>query len=291
MTIATITIGLVEISALLDGISDDLPIVDAFPGAPPEALLAERERFPGVYGERDAWHLFVRAWLIRHPEGELLMDTGVGATVAMSWFPEPGRLHEALAEAGTAAHHVDTVVLSHIHDDHVGGTVTSEGEPAFPNARYVIQRADLDAARAAGTEPDAHEEGDEEGVAIWETLLAPLEAAGLFDVVEGDAALTGSLELHHAPGHTPGHQVIRVASEGSRALLSADTWNHPAQLAHPGWASAPDGEPGRAAATRRSLLAWLLSHPGTVVIPTHFAEAFGHVASGRDGLATWEPLG
>lgn len=287
MTIATITIGHVEITALLDGISDDLPIVDAFPDAPRHALLAERARFPGVYGENDTWRLHVRAWLVRHPEGELLMDTGVGATVAMAWFPEPGRLHEGLAEAGTAAHHVDTVVLSHIHDDHVGGTVTTDGEPAFPNARYVIQRADLETARANGTAADA---GDEDA-GVWETLLAPLESAGLFEVIDGDRTLTGSLELHHAPGHTPGHQVMRVASEGSRALLSADTWNHPAQLAHPDWTSAPDGEPARAAATRRSMLAWLLSHPGTVVVPTHLAEAFGHVTSGRDGLATWEPLG
>lgn len=286
MTIATITIGHVEVTALLDGISEDIPILEAFPDAPPEALIAERHRFPGVYGADDTWRLTVRAWLVRHPEGELLMDTGVGSTVAMSWFPEPGRLHEALAEAGTAAHHVNTVVVSHIHDDHIGGTVTTEGEPAFPNARFVIQRADLDAARASGSAADA----DEEDVAIWDTLLAPLETAGRFDVVEGDHDLTGSLQLYHAPGHTPGHQVLRITSKGSRALLSADTWNHPAQLAHPDWTSAPDGEPARAAATRRSMLAGLLSHPGTIVAPTHFAEAFGQVVSGRDGLATWEPV-
>lgn len=286
MTIATITIGHVEVTALLDGISEDIPILEAFPDAPPDALLAARDRFPGVYGADDTWRLTVRAWLVRHPEGELLMDTGVGSTAAMSWFPEPGRLHEALAEAGTAAHLVNTVIVSHIHDDHVGGTVTVEGEPAFPNARFVIQRADLDAARTSATAADA----DEEDVAVWDTLLAPLETAGLFDVVEGDHALTGSLRLHHAPGHTPGHQVLRITSKSSRALLSADTWNHPAQLAHPDWSSAPDGAPARAAATRRSMLAGLLSHPGTIVATTHFAEAFGHVVNGRDGLATWEPV-
>ena len=288
MAIETISVGHVEVTALLDGVADlpDLPITEAFPDAPPEALLAERERSPGVYGSDGAWRLHVRAWLVRQPGGDILMDTGVGSTVAMDWFPEPGRLLQALAEAGTVAHRIETVVISHVHDDHVGGTVTTGGEPVFPNARHVIQRTDLDAARAAGTATDA----DEEDAAIWRTLLAPLDTAGMFDVVDGDVALTDGLTLHHAPGHTPGHQVMRIESEGARALLSSDTWNHPAQFAHPDWSSGPDGDPVRAAATRRSMLAGLLSHPGTIVAPTHFAEAFGRVARGRGGLAAWEPL-
>jgi glyoxylase-like metal-dependent hydrolase (beta-lactamase superfamily II) len=287
MTIERFTVGHVQVTALLDGVTDDMPIVEAFPDAPPDALLAARARFPGVYGRDDAWRLHVRAWHVRHPGGELLVDTGVGSTVAMAWFPEPGRLLDALAEAGSAADRIDTVVLSHIHDDHIGGTVTSGGRPAFPGARYVIQAADLEAARTAGTAVEA----DDEDVTFWETLLAPIEDAGLFDVVEGDVPLTDALELHHAPGHTPGHQVLRIASEGSRLVVAADTWNHPAQLAHPDWSSAPDADLPEAAATRRSLLAWLLSHPGTVVAPTHFAEAFGRVVTGSDGLTDWEPAG
>lgn len=284
----TISIGHVEVTALLDGVADlpDLPITEAFPDAPSEALLAEREHSPGVYGQDGAWRLHVRAWLVRHPGGEILMDTGLGSTVAMEWFPERGCLLDALAEAGTAAHHIETVVISHVHDDHVGGTVTAGGGLVFPNARHVIQRTDLDAARTAGTATDA----DEEDAAIWETLLAPVDAAGMFDVVDGDVSLTGTLALHHAPGHTPGHQVMRIESEGARGLLSSDTWNHPAQFAHPDWSSGPDGDPVRAAATRRSMLAGLLSHPGTIVAPTHFAEAFGRVGSGQGGLAAWEPL-
>lgn len=287
MTIETFTVGRVAVNALLDGVADDMPIVEAFPDAPPDALLAERERSPGVYGENDAWRLRVRAWHVRHPGGELLVDTGVGSTVAMAWFPEPGRLLDALTEAGSAPERIDTVVLSHIHDDHIGGTVTSEGAPTFPDARYVIQAADLETARAAGTAADAQDED----VAFWETLLAPIEAAGLFDVVEGDVPLTDELALHHAPGHTPGHQVLRIASKGSRLVVAADTWNHPAQLAHPDWTSAPDADPAGAAATRLSMLAWVHSHAGTVVAPTHFTEAFGRVVTGPDGLASWEPVG
>src|SRR5207247_8802200 len=104
----------------------------------------------------------------------------------------------------------------------------TDGGPAFPRARYVIQRADRDWER------DAARAGENP---TWTALLEPLADAGVLDVVEGDHRLTDSIELHHAPGHTPGHQVIRIASGGGRALLAADTWNHPLQLAHPEGAS------------------------------------------------------
>jgi glyoxylase-like metal-dependent hydrolase (beta-lactamase superfamily II) len=285
MTIATIAVGHVEVTALLDGLADlsDMPIVAAFPDAPPDALLAQKAAHPGVYGEGDSWRLHVRAWLVRHPARDLLVDTGVGSTLSMSWYPEPGWLHEALAEAGTAADLIDTVVITHVHDDHVGGTVTSDGEPAFRNARHVIQHADLEMMRSATAD-------DEEALAIWQTLLAPLDDADMFEVIDGDVPLADGIWLHHAPGHTPGHQVVRIESEDRRLLISGDTWNHPAQFANPDWSSAPDADPTGAAATRRALLSGLLSHPGTIVAPTHFAEAFGHVVSDPAGLAVWDPL-
>ena len=96
--------------------------------------------------------------------------------------------------------------------------------------------------------------------------------------LEGDTSLSEHLELRHAPGHTPGHQVLRVASEGSRALLSADAFNHPAQLAHPDWPSGSDDDVDDAIATRRAILAELAAHRETVLAPTHFAESFGRVA-------------
>jgi glyoxylase-like metal-dependent hydrolase (beta-lactamase superfamily II) len=281
----TLQVGTVRIDALLDG-DDELgeSIATQFPDIPEVDLLAWRERAPGVHGPSGGWRLRSRAWLVHHPGGLLLMDSGLGVTdVTMSWFPRPGVLQDVLAEAGVAPHHVDTLVISHTHDDHVGGLVTADGEPAFPNARHVIQQAELETARA-----DARE--DEEDAAIWETLLRPIEEAGLFEVLDGDTRLNDELQLHHAPGHTPGHQVLRIASEGRRALLSADAWNHPGQFPHPDWPSGPDRHHAEAAATRRALLAELFSHPGTVLAPTHLAEAFGQVVNGKDGLAAWRPL-
>jgi glyoxylase-like metal-dependent hydrolase (beta-lactamase superfamily II) len=142
-----------------------------------------------------------------------------------------------------------------------------------------MQRADVDWEHAAAREGENP---------TWTTLVEPLAEAGVLDVIDGDHRLTDAIELHHAPGHTPGHQVVRIASDGARALLSADTWNHPVQLGHPEWWAGSDDDHAGAEATRRALLAEVLG-ADVLVAPTHFGEAFGRIATGADGAPGWSP--
>ena len=279
----TLTVGAVEISAVLDVDVPDEPIADAFPGGSADTLLAAKATYPSVYTPDDRWRLRIRGWLVRHPLGVLLLDTGVGPenSPAMAWCPRPGALREALAELDASPEDIDTVAISHTHDDHVGGVLLSDGTPAFPRARYLIQRADHDWERDAARENDNP---------TWTKLIEPLASAGVLDIIDGDHRLTGSIELHHAPGHTPGHQVVRITGADARAVLSADTWNHPMQLAHPEWWSGSDNDHEMAEATRRALLAELLEDPTVVVAPTHFGEAFGLIRA-AGGTPTWEPAG
>ena len=130
---------------------------------------------------------------------------------------------------------------------------------------------------------------DQDDPSSFGRLVAPLVRVGALELLDGDHRISELLELHHAPGHTPGHQVLRIASGGSRALLSADTWNHPMQLAHPDWWAGSDDDHERSTATRRALLDELLAEPDTVVAPTHFGEAFGHVSPEPGEPAAWHP--
>ena len=290
MTHESLTVGDIELTALLDGDRElDGSIEDMFPGVPAEELEAFRDQAPGSYGPGGGWRLRVRAWLLRHDGGLILIDTGIGqqGAPAPGWFGAPGRLHEALAGIGVTPGDIDTVAISHVHDDHIGGTVMFSDVgvpvPAFPNARYVLQRADRDWQFQLA-------ESEQEDRTIGDLLLRPLEKAAQLDLIEGEHPLAEGITLHHLPGHTPGHQVVRIGSGDARALISADAFNHPIQLGHPEWPSGPDASVEGAETARRTLLRELASEPGTVVAPTHFAEAFGHIRSGADGLAAWQPI-
>ncbi len=277
-------IGSVEVIAVLDADFASGPIVETFPDVPAADVLAAKASFPGVYAEDDRWRLYVRAWLVRHAGGLLLFDAGLGGATSptQSWAPVTGALALELDALGIERDHIDTVVISHAHDDHIGGVLEDAGAPMFPNARYVIQQADRDWLRDLAPT-------DEEAAAAL-ALLRPLADAGILEVIGGDHRINTALQLHHLPGHTPGHPVLRIEVGAHRLILCADTWNHPMQFAHPDWPSGQDNHQVQSAAARRSLQAELLSHPGTIIAPTHFDEAFGEMRMGDDGVATWVPL-
>jgi glyoxylase-like metal-dependent hydrolase (beta-lactamase superfamily II) len=91
---------------------------DAFPGVT-EAELASAARYPGLEIEDGRWQLRVRAWLIRHRDGDLLLDVGIGGATSptQAWAPQVGTLQATLEELGVARTDIPTVVISHVHDD------------------------------------------------------------------------------------------------------------------------------------------------------------------------------
>jgi glyoxylase-like metal-dependent hydrolase (beta-lactamase superfamily II) len=282
MAHATRTVGPIEVNAIVDADLELDPITEAFPAIPPEPLVADEEPASSVRTPAGNWRLRVRAWLIRHPAGPFLVDTGIGGPTSptAAWVPGPGVLIDALRALGIGAADLRTVVITHVHDDHIGGLLDAHGQPTFANARHVVQRADLEWQRALGHEND-------EERAIWD-LLAPLESGAMLDVIEGDRTLADGIDLHHLPGHTPGHQIVRISDGGARLTISADTWNHPLQLMHPEWPSGPDNDHAGAAEARRALRKAIAAEPGTIVAPTHFAEPFVMIDEHGD-VATWRP--
>jgi glyoxylase-like metal-dependent hydrolase (beta-lactamase superfamily II) len=153
-------------------------------------------------GER----VVVNAWLVRHPEATVLIDTGIGEHIPeddfrqMRFIRKP--ITEALAEIGVDPSEVDLVINCHLHVDHAGGNVH------FPGTPILVHPDELAAAR--GPEYSVPEDIDLEG-GRWE------ERPGEHQPLPGVLVIP-------TPGHSPGHQAVSIETDGGRLLLAGQTF-------------------------------------------------------------------
>jgi glyoxylase-like metal-dependent hydrolase (beta-lactamase superfamily II) len=183
--------------------------------------------------------------LVRTDAAVVLVDTGIGA-VEHPFGGSGGALPAELERAGVSPRAVDLVVVTHGHLDHVGGNV-GEGAPAFPRARYVMSRADWE----FWTSEEELATMSAAGAGAAREQLPPLAAAGVLDLVEGEAEVAPGVRVLPAPGHTPGHLAVEVAGD---VLYLTDALLHPLQAARPEWGHGLDEDRAEAAATLRTLL-------------------------------------
>ncbi|CAM5674361.1 hypothetical protein GCM10010329_42120 [Streptomyces spiroverticillatus] len=223
---------------------------DHFAGATPEAWARAKRIDPRAFGPADTWVLDFRCYAIRRPGGRVtLVDTGVGPadSPAAPWAPVPGHLPQVLADAGIRRRDVDTVVLTHLHEDHYGWAVSPAGVPMLPEARYVVQRAET----AALTEKDT----------AYRYVVAPLRRTGQLHEVDGRTRLlgagkrrSGAVVLLPTPGHTAGHQSVLVDGGGRRIMVTGDALVHAVQLADPAVPYRYERDPATARRSREQLL-------------------------------------
>jgi glyoxylase-like metal-dependent hydrolase (beta-lactamase superfamily II) len=279
------TIGRYDVVSVVDSVGDlDDPggMLDEFLSPSNEAWEPYRAQYPELFAANGAWRLYVRALLIRDSARAIVVDTGVGplSAPAASWFHIPGALLDEISAAGTDPTEVNAVVITHVHDDHIGGTCTEDRKPAFENARYLIHRDDVEWCRQ-----DAMR--DPRDQAPWDLLLGPIASSGQLVEIDDAFEVAPGIRTRHLPGHTPGHQGVELEDGADSLLITGDTFNHPAQLDHPDWAGTSDNDPRAATALRRVVLEELLQND-RLIAPLHFAEPFGRVAKKR-GAVTWKP--
>jgi glyoxylase-like metal-dependent hydrolase (beta-lactamase superfamily II) len=242
-------VGAFEVIALRDSRGPFfLPPALAFPEATAEDWQAAELIDPGAFGPDGSWVLDFRCYAIRRPGGRFtLVDTGVGPveSPASAWAPVPGKLPEVLAGEGIATADVDTVVLTHLHEDHLGWSVLPDGTPMFPNARYLVQQADITALIDSGDQ------------ALTDYVVNPLRQAGQLQIVAGDVCLTrrgGRNTAVATPGHTPGHQSVLVEGGEDKLVITGDVLVHAVQLANPAVGYRFESDQEIARETRQALL-------------------------------------
>jgi N-acyl homoserine lactone hydrolase len=168
---------------------------------------------PGTYRE-----MSVRSYLVVHPAGVLLWDTGISDAIAAQpagkhiadsvVFRVPTTLRSQLEAIDQNPADLDLLGLSHMHIDHVGNL------DQFPDARVVMQQAEYNAAYGS----------DAEQLTYIPEAYAALDRSKIQTIVgEHDVFGDQTVVMTPLPGHTPGHQgLLVVLPESGPILLAGD---------------------------------------------------------------------
>ncbi len=143
-------------------------------------------------------------YVVIHPDGILLFDTGMGVPDdETERFYSPSRiaLPVALAKAGIDVDDVTIVVNCHLHYDHCGGN------PAFAGRPVMVQRRELEAART-------------EDYSLPELIDHP---GTTYQALDGRAEVLPGVEVWPTPGHTDGHQSLVVRSGDGTVVLAGQS--------------------------------------------------------------------
>ncbi|MEM7597831.1 MAG: MBL fold metallo-hydrolase [Pseudomonadota bacterium] len=177
----------------------------------------------------DKVQFFFNPVVVNTGEKLVLFDTGLNGAAITA----------ALEDAGYTADQIDLVVITHMHGDHINGLM-GDGGATFPNAAYATGRVEFDHWAKA----------ENEG---FEGKVRPL--ADQFAMMEdGQSGFSGHTAMA-AFGHTPGHMVHMIESDGQQLVIAADFANHYVwSLGQPDWHVVFDMDKEAAAKTRRRLL-------------------------------------
>jgi len=226
-------------------------------------------------------------------EHRVLVDTGAGdlGEHAAQVFPVLDHstsvtacLPENLRASGVEPSEIDTLVITHAHPDHVGGTLNETGELVFSNARYFISREEWDFwnSDTATTKapPFMVETARRNLEPLKERLTLPEDAS---EIVPGVRAVATA-------GHTPGHIALSIASDGERLLHVSDAVLYPLHLEHPKWTPVFDILPEPASASKNRIFD-LAAEESALVFAHHFPPFpnLGYVRKQEQGWR-WQPI-
>lgn len=273
-------LGQFEITALYDGaIELDTKLLKNTSAADLHHLLARS--FVGNPKMQTA----VNAYLINTGKNLVLVDTGA----AKLFGPSLGNVLQNMKAAGYEPSQVDTVVLTHLHGEHVGGLNDASGQPLFAKATVFVAQADHDfwlSQKIADGMPAKMQPFFK----MARDSAAPYLASSQWKTFTNGSVLVPGIQAVKASGHTPGHTAYAVESEGHHLLIWGDLVHaHAVQFARPGVVIDFDIDQRQAVATRKGML-HAMAASQTLVAGMHLPfPGIGHVRAESKGSYSWVP--
>jgi glyoxylase-like metal-dependent hydrolase (beta-lactamase superfamily II) len=272
-----LSVGSLDVLIISDGVLP-LPTETMSTNVTPDARAAW---FNGMFLGPDMFDWALNVLVVRSGEQTILVDAGLGGQ--FPGFPRAGQFPKRLEAAGIPLESVTDVVITHMHMDHVGGLLVDEVRNRLrPDVRIHV----------TSTEVEFWKDPDFSLTSMPSPVPDVLRStAAQFLEAYGDKIRTFENELVVAPGvtakltggHTPGHCIVRVESDGERLMFAGDAL-FPVGFDHPDWHNGFEHDPEESVRVRVGLLREA-AESGELMVATHLAfPSLGRVALDGDAF-------
>ena len=225
--------------------------------------------------------------LIQSPSANVLVDTGAGHKRLDKFRDVYGlngnKLVRELKKFKLTPRDIDVVVLTHLHFDHGGGCTKLDRSgnivPAFPKARYLVQRACWE---------EANEPNERGKSSFYREDFLPLMEKGALELLDGDHEIVPGVMAKVTNGHSEGHQIVLVEAGSERIAYAGDLIPTAHHLPLP-YIAATDHSPNDTLDQKRGLLEMAVKGGWLLVFGHAFEQRAGYVEQ-RNGRPQLLPV-
>lgn len=165
--------------------------------------------------------LSTRNLLLISDDKKILIDTGMGN----KWDDKSKNIYNidpkldlelALEQNGIKSDEITDILLTHLHFDHTGGSTKFENGklvPAFPNAKYYVQKKNFE----WGRNPTDRDKGS-----YIKDNFEPLVKEGVLNLIDGEIDFDDNISFRIINGHTFSQQMIKISDSSNTVLYVAD---------------------------------------------------------------------
>ena len=255
----------------------------------------------GVFGQipKTKWERFIKpdrrnrvklslnSLVIKTPQSNILIDTGAGTKrtdlLKEQYGLNGNKLLRGIRSLGLTARDIDIIILTSLQFDHAGGATkldrTGVAVPAFPKAKYIVQRSSWEKANNPGQRFSGN---------YFEDDFLPLYEKDQLQIIDGDSMIIPGVSVELANGPAEGHQIVLIQKGSEKIAYVSDLIPTPYHL-DPSYIAAKDESPNDTLEQKLKILETSLGN-GWLIIFGHSLEYKSGYISRQNGTMRFDPI-